>query len=164
MRKKMLIFCALLVCLQFSAQTEIPPPDKGMFDKAVACIKAFEGWHGNHLPYVGYGHKILPGEKLSPEMTREQADSLLRADLLKLYRMCSRFGKDAILIATLSYNVGYYRLVGYGKLPKSRLVQKLESGDRDIYREYISFRCYKGKVVPSIEHRRKKEFELLYIP
>lgn len=97
-------------------------------------------------------------------MTREQADSLLRADLLKLYRMCSRFGKDALLIATLSYNVGYYRLVGYGKIPKSRLIRKLESGDRDIYREYISFRCYKGKVVPSIERRRKKEFELLYIP
>ena len=36
MRKKMLIFCALLVCLQLSAQTEIPPPDQGMFDKAVA--------------------------------------------------------------------------------------------------------------------------------
>lgn len=61
-------------------------------------------------------------------------------------------------------NVGYYRLVGYGKMPKSRLIQKLESGSRDIYEEYISFRCYKGKVVPSIERRRKKEFELLYIP
>lgn len=62
------------------------------------------------------------------------------------------------------HNVGYYRLVGYGKMPKSRLIQKLESGNRDIYEEYISFRCYKGKVVPSIERRRKKEFELLYIP
>lgn len=159
-----MIFCALLFCLQLSAQTGGSPPDKEMFDKAVACIKEFEGWHGNHLPYVGYGHKILPGESLSPDMTREQADSLLRSDLLKLYRMCSRFGKDALLVATLSYNVGYYRLVGYGKIPKSRLVQKLESGDRDIYREYISFRCYKGKAVSSIERRRKKEFELLYIP
>lgn len=164
MKNKIMIFCALLVCLQLSAQTGVPPPDKGMFDKAVACIKEFEGWHGNHLPYVGYGHKILPGERLSSNMTREQADSLLRADLLKLHRMCSRFGKDALLVATLSYNVGYYRLVGYGKIPKSRLIQKLESGDRDIYREYVSFRCYKGKVVPSIERRRKKEFELLYIP
>lgn len=164
MRKKIMIFCALLLCLQLSAQTGVSPPDKEMFDKAVACIKEFEGWHGNHLPYVGYGHKILPGERLSPAMTREQADSLLRSDLLKLYRMCSRFGKDALLVATLSYNVGYYWLVGYGKIPKSRLVQKLESGDRNIYREYISFRCYKGKAVPSIERRRKKEFELLYIP
>ena len=91
-------------------------------------------------------------------MTEAQADSLLRADLMKLCRMCSRFGKDALLVATLAYNVGY------GKIPKSRLIQKLEAGDRNIYTEYISFRCYKGKVVPSIERRRKKEFELLYIP
>lgn len=77
--------------------------------------------------------------------------------------MCSCFGKDALLVATLSYNVGYYRLVGYGKMPKSRLIQKLEAGDRDIYNEYVSFRCYKGKVVPSIERRRNEEFQLLYI-
>ena len=88
----------------------------------------------------------------------------MRADLKKLYKMCCRFGKDALLVTALFYNVGYYRLVGYGKMPKSRLIQKLEFGNRDIYEEYISFRCYKGKVVPSIERRRKKEFELLYIP
>lgn len=104
-----------------------------LFEKAIACIKEHEGWHGNHLPYVGFGHKLLPGETFTPDMTKAQADSLLRADLLKLCCMCSRFGKDALLVATLSYNVGYYRLVGYGKIPKSRLIQKLESGDRDIY-------------------------------
>lgn len=52
-------------------------------------------------------------------MTEAQADSLLRADLRKLHKMCSRFGKDALLVATLAYNVGYYRLVGYGKIPKA---------------------------------------------
>ena len=97
-------------------------------------------------------------------MTEEQADSFLRADLMKLCRTCSRFRKDALLVTTLSYNVGYYRLVGYGKIPQSKLIRKLEAGDRDIYNEYISFRCYKGKVVPSIDRRRKKGFELLYIP
>ena len=148
---------------------EEPPPaalqiQASLFEKAVACIKEHEGWHGNHLPYVGYGHKLLPGETFTPDMTEVQADSLLRLDMMKLCRMCSRFGKDALLVATLSYNVGYYRLVGYGKIPKSRLIQKLEAGDRNIYDEYISFRCYKGKVVPSIERRRKKEFRQLYIP
>ena len=164
--------CLILTCGGMVAQPqggEEPPPvaeqiPESLFDKAVACIKGHEGWHGNHLPYVGYGHKLLPGETFTPGMTEAQADSLLRADLMKLCRMCSRFGKDALLVATLSYNVGYYRLVGYGKIPKSKLIQKLEAGDRNIYHEYISFRCYKGKVVPSIERRRKKEFRLLYIP
>ncbi len=40
---------------------EEPPPaalqiQASLFEKAVACIKEHEGWHGNHLPYVGYGH------------------------------------------------------------------------------------------------------------
>lgn len=62
----------------------------------------------------------------------------------------------------MAYNVGAYRLKGYGKMPKSRLLEKLEAGDRNIYREYVSFRCYRGKVVPSIERRRKVEYMLLF--
>ena len=41
-------------------------------------------------------------------------------------------------------------------------MKKLEAGDRDIYDEYVSFRCYRGKVVPSIERRRKVEYMLLF--
>lgn len=88
---------------------------------------------------------------------------MLRADLRKLCRMCSRFGKDSLLVATLSYNVGYYRLVGYGKIPKSRLIQKLEARDRDIYEDFIKYCHYRGKKIPSIERRRKEEYALLYI-
>ena len=162
MRVIVAAICLILTCNCLAAHprggggspptaTEIPD---SLFEQAIACIKRFEGWHGKHLPYVGWGHKLLPGETFRPDMSKAQADSLLRADLRKLCRMCSRFGKDALLVATLSYNVGYYRVVGYGKIPKSRLIQKLEAGDRDIYNEYVSFRCYKGKVVPSIERRR----------
>lgn len=58
--------------------------------------------------------------------------------------------------------MGPYRLLGSKSIPKSRLIQKLEAGDRDIYEEYISFRCYKGRVIPSIEKRRKVEYMLLF--
>ena len=133
------------------------------FNLAVECIKRFEGWHSNHLPYIGYGHRLLPGEQLTPDISERQADSLLRTDLRKLCILFRRFGKDSLLLATLAYNVGPYRLLGYGKIPKSRLIMRLESGNRDIYVEYISFRCYKGKILPSIERRRKKEYDLLYI-
>ena len=67
-----------------------------------------------------------------------------------------------MLVSVLAYNVGAFRLKGYGKMPKSRLLKKLEAGDRNIYDEYVSFRCYRGKVVPSIERRRKEEFRLLF--
>lgn len=134
------------------------------FNLAVECIKRFEGWHGErkHWPYVGWGHKVLPGEKFTNNISKAQGDSILRADLRKLCILFRDFGKDSLLLAVLAYNVGPYRLLGYGKIPKSRLIKRLESGDRDIYDEYVSFRCYRGKVVPSIERRRKEEFRLLF--
>ena len=143
-----------------------PPLTKDrLFEKAIACIKVFEGWHTvrNH-PYIGYGHKLLPGENLTAHLTKAQADSLLRADLERRYVTFRRFGKDALLLAVLSYNVGEYRLLGSGKIPKSGLIRKLEKGDRNIYKEYVSFRRYHGKVIRSLERRREVEFELLYIP
>lgn len=142
------------------------PPEEGRdkFCIAVECIKRFEGWHGEkrHWPYVGYGHKILPGERLANDITREQGDSILRADLRKLCRMFSYLGRDSLLVSVLAYNVGAWRIKGYGRMPKSRLLRKLEAGDREVYNEYVSFRCYKGKVVPSIERRRKEEYRLLF--
>lgn len=137
-------------------------PDR--FSIAVECVKRFEGWHGEkkHWPYVGWGHKVLPGERFTNSITKAQGDSILRADLRKLCRMFSYLGRDSLIVSVLAYNVGCSRIKGYGKIPKSRLLKKLESGDRDIYKEYVSFRCYKGKVVPSIERRRKVEYMLLF--
>ncbi len=98
----------------------------------------------------------LPGLQYSAHtMTRQQANKLLRKDLCKFCAMFRQFGKDSLLLDTLAYNVGPYRLLGNKKIPKSTLVKKLEAGNRNIYKEYIPFRCYKGKVVPSIEWRKK---------
>ena len=173
MRVFMAILCSLLAVCSVSARDSRHEGTDGQaaiyrlspFERAVRCTKYFEGWHSEkHHPYVGYGHKVLPGENLSMDMTEEEADRLLRSDLMKLCKMFSGYGQDSLLLATLAYNVGAYRLLGYGGRPKSRLVQMLDEGDRNIYREYITFRKYKGKVIPSLELRRRMEFELLYIP
>ena len=158
------VLLALVPCV-LQAQNREELKSLPVFERAVAIVKHFEGWHGPEAgDYVGYGHRVLPGESLSHDLTEEEADSLLRADLLARCEIFRRFGADSLLLATLSYQVGHSRLLGYGKYPKSRLVQKLEQGDRGIYREYVSFRCWKGKVVPSIEKRRKVEFEMLFEP
>ena len=81
---------------------------------------------------------------------------------MKLCRLFSKFGRDSTMLSCLAYQVGPYRLLGSKDLPKSKLIQKLETGDRNIYKEYISFRCYRGTVVPSIERRRKVEYQLLF--
>ena len=167
LRSKLIVFC--LVCLSFlrlSAQDgrnlllSLSP-----FERAVVSIKHFEGLHGKVCyPYVGYGHRLLPGERFTAAMTERQADSLLQTDLMKRLMMFKDYGKDALLLAVLSYNVGVGRLLGYGKYAKSRLLRKIESGDRNFYRGFISFCRYKGKVLRGLVKRRKVEFALFYVP
>ena len=113
---------------------------------------------------MGYGHQLLPGEHFTAAMTERQADSLLRTDLMKRLMMFKDYGKDALLLAVLSYNVGVGRLLGYGKHAKSQLLRKIESGDRNFYREFVSFCRYKGKVLRGLVKRRKVEFALFYVP
>lgn len=162
--KLTVILCALfLVYGKGFAQKRIQ--DLPPFEKAIAIIKDFETMHpASAYPYVGFGHRVLPNEKWTSAITEKQADALLRSDLKKLVGKCSHLGKDAILVATLCYNVGLYRIIGCEKLPKSTLMRKLEAGDRNIYREYIAYCHYKGKAIPSLELRRRLEFELLYVP
>ena len=74
------------------------------------------------------------GEKFTAEMTERQADSLLRADLWERFEVFRGYGKDALLLTLLSYNVGVGRLLGYGKQGKSRQLCKIEwGGDRNLY-------------------------------
>ena len=149
----------IFLLLVLYGKAENPPSDK---DKAVACIKRWEGWHRGKMPYIGYGHRLLPHETLTENLSEAQADSLLRCDLERCLKVFRKYGKDSLLLSLLGFNVGCYRLIGNGKIPKSKLIQKLDSGNRDIYKEYVSFRCYRGKVIPSIERRRKEEFERKY--
>ena len=153
------------------AQTQSPSPAVGdiraaPFERAVACTKFYEGWHGEkkHLPYIGYGHKLLPGERLIHKINRALGDSLLRADMRKLCRMFRRFGRDSTLLACLAYQVGPYRLLGNGKIPKSRLIRKLECGGRNIQQEYLSYCHWNGKKIASIQRRRRVELQLLFDP
>ena len=65
----------IFLSLVLYGKAENPPSDK---DKAVACIKRWEGWHRGKMPYIGYGHRLLPHETLTENLSEAQADSLLR--------------------------------------------------------------------------------------
>lgn len=134
------------------------------FERAVCCIKYYEGMHRKKdFPYVGYGHKLRPGEQYSSNMSHREADKLLRKDLSKLCDLFRCYGKDSLLLAALAYNVGPYRILGRkGKYAKSKLLRKIEAGIRDFKNDYIDFCHWKGMKVASIERRRYAEFELLY--
>ena len=122
-----------------------------LFEMAVACIKHFEGWH-NMKDYVGYGHQLQKGERYSARtLTKKQGDLLLRFDLMRNLYLFRNYGKDALLLSVLAYNVGSYRILGTKKIPKSRLLRKIERGDRNIYNGYIAFCRWHGRQVKSIK-------------
>ena len=113
----MAILCSLMVVCSVSAQISRNKGTDGqaaiyrlpLFERAVRCTKYFEGWHSEkHHPYVGYGHKLLPGERYSARtMTKREADVLLRKDLRKFCAMFRKFGKDSILLSEISDNSNY---------------------------------------------------------
>ena len=157
------VFC--LFCQPTLAQRRVRLADLPPFERAVVVVKYFEGLHSwKNYPYVGYGHQLQRGERFTADMTERQADSLLRADLLSRYALFRRFGKDALLLTVLSYNVGTGTLLGCRNRPKSRLIRKLEQGDRNILPEYLSFCRYKGRMLSGLLKRRRVEFALFYIP
>lgn len=127
-----------------------------LFEDAVQLIKKYEGWHhALDRFYVGYGHRLLPTDTFGSDISESFADSLLRSDLKKKCAVFRRFGGDSLILGVLAFNVGE------SKVLRSKLVKKLEAGDRNIRGEYMSFRMYKGKAVRSLERRREEEYNLL---
>lgn len=96
----------LLLCNTLMAQERSPTREASSlfslppFERAVRCIKFYEGFHQKrHYPYIGYGHRLLPGERLTWRLTEKQSDSLLRSDLRKLCALFRSYGKDSLLLS-----------------------------------------------------------------
>ncbi len=138
---------------------ELPP-----FERAVALIKYYEGWHTKKdYPYIGYGHLITSKDKgLNYGLSKKEAERLLRNDLKKLCGMFRFMGKDSLLLASLAYNVGPYKILGSKSKERSRLLKRLQEGDRNIEKEYLEFSHVSGKFIPSILRRRQMELILLF--
>ena len=132
-----------------------------LFERAVIIIKHFETLHKpKHWPYVGYGHQVQPCEpyRRGVQLTEAQADALLRKDLRKLCALYSKYGKDSVLLGALAYNCGP------GIVNKSTVLKNLKSGNRDIFKSYVSHCRYKGKKHKGLYQRRLTELAALFIP
>ncbi len=160
MKKLLLMFLALLtVMVGNAAGRRINIMDLPPFERAVIIIKRFETLHKpKHWPYVGYGHQVQPGEpyRRGVQLTEKQADALLRKDLRKFVSLYKSYGKDALLLGVLAYNCGP------GVVNKSTVLKKLKSGNRDIFKSYISHCRYKGKFHAQLHQRRLTEYLCLY--
>jgi len=117
--------------------------------------------HPKHWPYIGYGHRVQPGEpyRRGCQLTESQADALLRKDLKKFIALFNGFRpSDALLLGVLSYNIGP------GAVQKSTVYKKLRTGDRNIFKSYTSHCRYKGKFHKQLHQRRLTEIAALFVP
>lgn len=130
------------------------------FEKAVTVIKKYEGLHKNKGRLIGYGHKVIAGDKYKrgANLTEAQADQLLRDDLEKLCAKYRSFGKDSLLLSALAYNCGI------GVVAKSTVYKNLLKGNRDIKASYLAHSKYRGKTLSQLKRRRAEEYETLFIP
>ena len=162
MKKLLMMFLALLTVMVGNAAgrkiniMNLPP-----FERAVIIIKKFETLHDSrrHWPYLGYGHRKLPGEKYFKgyRMSEKKADALLRKDLRKFISIFKDLPpNDALLLGVLSYNIGP------GAVKKSTVYRMLKSGNRDIFKAYTSHCRYKGKFHKQLYQRRLTEYLCLY--
>ena len=165
MRKILILFMAIVALAvtspAFAAKKsimELPP-----YERAVLIIKHHETLHDSrrHWPYLGYGHRKLPGEKYfrGYKMSEREADMLLRKDLNKFIGIFNDLRPmDALLMGVLSYNIGP------GAVKKSSVYRKLKAGDRNIFKAYTAHCKYKGKFHKGLYKRRCQELAALFIP
>ena len=142
------------------ASPAVSEPEVSPFEQAVEIIKKYEGLHSaRHWPWVGYGHKVLPGEKFNRNrpLSEVEAEALLRKDLLKNCAVFREFGADSLLLGVLAYNIGS------GATLRSSVVKKLRAGDRNIEANYLAHCKYRGKEHSQIKRRRTEEFETLFM-
>lgn len=165
--KKLLLIVLMVVGMNgvyaktsMSILMELPP-----FERAVLIIRYYESLHKpGDWPAIGYGHIVQPGEpyKKGVQLSEKEADALLRKDLRKFCAMFRSYGSDSLLLACVSYNCGPTKILGGKGYRKSGLIRKLESGNRNILYEYLSFCRCNGKVHAGIRRRRWVEYRLLW--
>lgn len=163
MKKLPLLILLFLVGLGLGfavSQTETETRKAPTFEDAIAIIKKYEGISGpGHWPFVGYGHKVMPGEKFTrgKKLSEAEADALARKDYAKLCAKYREYGADSLLLAALAYNCGP------GVVAKSSVLSKLKAGNRDIESSYLAHCRYKGKQLSQLKRRRQEELATLFV-
>lgn len=167
-----LIVCALssdaltptMTLSRTTSESRQKAADDSDFEQAVEIIKKYETLHSiDKWPYVGYGHRVKKGEKIPRrKLSEKEADALLRKDLRQNMELFKGYGQDQLLLAVLAYSVGPYKLLGTLKSKRSPLLNKLDSGNRNIRSEYIAYSKYRGRPHKMLKTRRTEEFNALY--
>lgn len=108
---------------------------------------------------IGYGH--TKGVSEGDTCTQEQADAWLIDDVKETQTLLAHYVNvpvsegEFVALVSLAFNVGV------GALMKSKLLRKLNSGDRDgAAEEFLDFDLANGRRIEGLTRRRKQEHDL----
>ena len=161
MRRYIIVLLSMLAICSVPCQSQTI--DRALFERMVAITKHFEGWHDPKTTPAMWLWSPATEGRAFPENTDTSACRFAVTDRPPpAPAPICRYGRDAYLLATLSYQIGPAKLLGNGRYPKASLLTRLERGDRDILPLYLSYCKWRGKAVASIRKRRWVEYQLLY--
>ena len=139
----------------------------GTYEPALAAgfISSFEGCRLSAYKCsagvwtIGYGH--TKGVREGDSCTEEQATVWLTDDIKETQTLLAHYinvpvtRNEFIALVSLAFNVGV------GSLMKSKLLRKLNAGDRDgAAKEFLDFDLANGKRVAGLTRRRQAEHDL----
>jgi len=140
-------------------------------EKGLNLIKRFEGCHLK--PYqdpiglwtVGWGHLIGDGKTLPiewfRELTQEEADELLKKDLIRFERGVLRLCPVGLTQPRFDALVSFAFNVGLGNLQRSTIRMKHNRGDYEGAAEsFLAWTKAGGKELRGLVIRRKDEMNL----
>lgn len=141
-----------------------------MTERGIELVKRFEGFSSTiylcpaGYPTIGYGHVVTPEERerFRNGITREEAEELLRRDLIRFELGVKSLIKGVKLheysidaLVSFSYNVGLYAFRG------STLRRLILRGELiDAAEQFLRWVYAGGKKLRGLELRRRAEREL----
>lgn len=136
-------------------------------NEGIELIKHFEGLESKAYVCpggkwtIGYGH--TKGVKPGDEVTEEQAEEFLRADLIEAERYVATYVHVPLRQNQFDALVSFVFNVGCGNFRRSSLLKEVNfDADNfgDIRPRFMAFVKSKGKVSPGLTRRRKAEADL----
>lgn len=131
-------------------------------DAGIQLIKKYEGCCLDaylcpaKVPTIGYGH--TEGVKLGMRITQEQADSLLKGDLVSREAAVRRLVRVPVTQGQFDALVSFVYNIGTGAFEKSTLLKKLNAGDtRGASAQFAVWNKAGGKELPGLTKRRAAE-------
>lgn len=131
-------------------------------DAGIQLIKKYEGCCLDaylcpaKVPTIGYGH--TEGVNLGMRITQEQADSLLKGDLVSREAAVRRLVRVPVTQGQFDALVSFVYNIGTGAFERSTLLKKLNAGDtRGASAQFAVWNKAGGKELPGLTKRRAAE-------